>query len=176
MSKILEIVESTKHYDGITLMERMKECHTYAVSIAIIEDYKICDIHTHGVKQAEKDDKITQNTLFQAASISKPVFAVAVMRLVEHGIINIDTDISEYLTDYEIPTFDNQKYKITLKHILSHQAGFNLHGFVGYQQGQKIPTVEQILNGVYPSNHLKLELIKKPETGYHYSGGGYVLA
>lgn len=39
MSKISEIIENKKHYDGITLVERMKECHTSAVSIAIIENF-----------------------------------------------------------------------------------------------------------------------------------------
>lgn len=89
---------------------------------------------------------------------------------------DIDTDISEYLSDYAVPTYDNRKHKITLRQILSHHAGLNLHGFAGYQQGQNIPTVEQILNGTTPSNNLKLKLIKDPEAGFQYSGGGYILA
>lgn len=176
MSKIMEIVENKKHYDGITLTERMEECHTSAISIAIIENYKICETYTHGVKRRKTKEKVTTNTLFQAGSISKPVFAVAVMRLLERGTLNIDADISEYLTDFEVPTYDNQKHKITLRQILSHHAGLNLHGFAGYQQGQKIPTVDQILNGAFPSNNIKLKLIKDPETGFQYSGGGYALA
>ncbi len=132
--------------------------------------------HTYGVKRRTTKEKVTSDTLFQAGSISKPVFAVAIMRLVELGTLDIDTDISEYLAGYDVPTYDNQKHKITLRQILSHHAGLNLHGFAGYQQGQKIPTVEQILTGVFPSNHLKLKLIKDPETGFQYSGGGYVLA
>lgn len=176
MSKISEIVENKKYYDGITLAERMKECHTSAISIAIIENFEICETYTHGVKRRGAKEKVTTDTLFQAGSISKPVFAVAVMRLIERGILNLDTDISEYLVGYNVPTYDNQKHKITLRQILSHHAGLNLHGFAGYQQGQKIPTVEQILNGAFPTNHLKLKLMKDPETGYQYSGGGYVLA
>ncbi len=176
MSKISEIIENKKHYDGITLVERMKECHTSAVSIAIIENFEICEAYAYGVKRRTTKEKVTSDTLFQAGSISKPVFAVAIMRLVERGTLDIDTDISEYLAGYDVPTYDNQKHKITLRQILSHHAGLNLHGFAGYQQGQKIPTVEQILTGVFPSNHLKLKLIKDPETGFQYSGGGYVLA
>ena len=176
LSKIKEIIESKKHYDGKTLVERMKECRTPAISIALVEDCKISEVYTHGVKQRAKKDKVTAETLFQAASISKPVFAFAVMRLVERGVLDIDKDISEYLTDYEVPTYDNQKHKITLRQMLSHNAGLNLHGFFGYQQGQEIPTITQILNGEPPANHLKLKLAKKPETGHQYSGGGYVLA
>jgi CubicO group peptidase (beta-lactamase class C family) len=156
MLKILEIVENKKHYDGITLAERMKECHTSAVSIAIIENFEICEAYAYGVKRRATKEKVTVDTLFQAGSISKPVFAVAVMRLIERGTLDIDTDISEYLVGYEVPTYDNQKHKITLRQILSHHAGLNLHGFFGYKHGQKIPTVEQILNGAFPSNNLKL--------------------
>ncbi len=176
MSKIFEIIENKKHYDGNTLVERMKECHTSAVSIAILENFEICEAYACGVKRRATKERATADTLFQAASISKPVFAFAVMRLVERGMLDIDTDISEYLVGYDVPTYDNQKHKITLRQILSHHAGLNLHGFAGYQQGQKIPTVEQILNGAFPSNHVKLKLFKDPETGFQYSGGGYVLA
>ena len=69
MSKISEIVESKKHYDGITLVERMKECHTSAVSIAIIENYEICEAYGYGVKRRATKEKVTADTLFQAGSI-----------------------------------------------------------------------------------------------------------
>ena len=176
MSIILELIESKKHFDGVNLVERMDECRTPAISIAIIEKYEICETYVHGVKQRGKEEKVTEDTLFQAASISKPVFAVAVMRLMERGIFDIDMDISDYLSGYAVPTFDNQKHNITLRQILSHHAGLNLRGFAGYQQEQEIPTIEQILAGVFPSNHLKLKLMKKPGTEFMYSGGGYVLA
>ena len=176
MSKLEKIVDSKKHYGGSTLVERMEECRTNAVSIALIENFEICEVYTHGVKRKGESAKVAENTLFQGASISKPVFAVAVMRLVESGILDIEADISEYLAGYEVPTFDNKKHKITLRQILSHNAGLNLHGFAGYQQGQEVPNIEEILNGKSPANHQKLKLIKEPETEYRYSGGGYVLA
>jgi len=176
VNKISEVINNKKHYDGSILVERMRECRTNAISIALIEDFEICDVYTYGVKRRGKIEKVTENTLFQAASISKPIFAVAVMGLVERGVLDINTNISEYLVGYEVPTFDNKKHKITLRQILSHNAGLNIHGFAGYQQGQKVPTVEQILRGGPPTNHLKLKLIKNPETEHQYSGGGYVLA
>lgn len=175
MSIISEII-SKKYYEGITLTERMDECYTPAISIAIIQNFKICEVFTHGVKRKVTKEKVTTDTLFQAGSISKPIFAVAVMRLIERGALDIDTDISEYLVDYDVPTYDNQKHKITLRQILSHHAGLNLRGFAGYQQGQRIPTVEQILNGAFPSNNIKLKLIENSETEFQYSGGSYVLA
>ena len=176
MSKISDIAENQKQYDGITLTERMKEYHTAAISIALIKNYEILDTYVYGVKRRVAKEKLTTDTLFQAGSISKPVFAAAVLRLTERGTLNLDTDISEYLVDFKVPTYDNQNHKITLRQLLSHHAGLNLHGFAGYQQGQKTPTVQQILTGASPANNLKLKLMKAPETGYQYSGGGYLLA
>ncbi|MCL2527579.1 MAG: beta-lactamase family protein [Defluviitaleaceae bacterium] len=176
MSRIAKIIGSQKHYDGVTLEMRMEECRTGAVSIALIENYEICEVYSHGVKRRGGADRVTTDTLFQAASISKPIFAVAVMCLAERGVLDIDADVFDYIIGYEVPTYDNQKHKITLRQILSHNAGLNIHGFAGYQHGQEVPTIEQILHGALPSNHLKLRLIKKPETGFQYSGGGYVLA
>ena len=176
MSKITDITEYKKCYGGVTLAERMEECRTSALSIALIENYEISSVYTHGVKRKTKKDKIDANTLFQAASISKPVFAVAVMRLVEQGTLDLDADIAEYLVDFDIPVYGGRRYKITLRQILCHYAGLNLHGFAGYPQNQKIPTPEQILKGELPANSLKLELIAEPGTSFSYSGGGYVLA
>lgn len=176
MSKISELINSKKNYEGVTLTERMKKYRIPAISIALIENFEISETYVSGVKNRKTKESVTVDTLFQAASISKPVFAVAIMRLVERGILDIDTDISEYLTDYEVPTFDNQKHKITLRQLLGHKAGLNLHGFSGYKQGKKIPTVDQILTGVKPANHKKLEMLKKPDTEEKYSGGGTTLA
>ncbi len=176
MSKILEITEHKKYYGGMSLVERMKECHTTAISIAIIDDYKIVDLYSHGVKRRTAKDKVNAETLFQAASISKPVFAVAVMRLAESGKLDLDADINDYLDDIEIPQFDGKRHKFTLRQILSHHAGLNLHGFAGYQQGQKIPTLEQILKGESPTNIIKLKLEAEPGEAFSYSGGGYLLA
>ena len=170
------MVKAKKYYDGSTLLDRMSECHTNAVSIVLIQDYEIFEAQVFGVKRRTSKEKVNTNTLFQAGSISKSIFAVGVMRLVERGVLDLDIDIKEYLGDFEFPTYDDKKHKVTLRQLLSHHAGFNLHGFAGYQQGQKIPTVEQILTGTYPSNHMKLKLIREPGTKYQYSGGGYVLA
>lgn len=69
MSKISEIIESKKYYDGVTLLERMKECHTSAVSIALIENFEICEAYACGVKRRTTKEKVTEDTLFQAGSI-----------------------------------------------------------------------------------------------------------
>lgn len=176
MSRISDIIENQKHYDGVSLIERMNECHTCAISVAIVENFEVSEVYAYGVRERETKEAVSEETLFQAGSISKPVFTVAVMRLVEQGILELDKDICEYLIGYEVPTYDKQKHKITLRQILSHYAGLSIHGFSGYQQGQEIPTIEQILRGEAPSNNMKLKLYREPEIGYQYSGGAYILA
>ena len=176
MNKLVEIVESTRYYDGLTLPKRMVECRTPAVSIALVESFEITDTYTHGVRRRGKGNTVAADTIFQAASISKPVFAAAVMRLVERSVLDLDRDVADYLADFSLPTFDNQHHKITLRQLLSHHGGLNLGGFNGYHPGQKIPTVDQILRGAHPANHIILKIETAPEAGFSYSGGGYMLA
>jgi len=174
--KMTEITENKSYYGGATLAEELVRYNIPAISITIIDNYQISGVYTQGVKNKESQEKVTADTLFQAASISKSVFAVAIMRLVEEGTLDLDADITEYLSDYELPTYDGQNHKITLRQILSHCAGLNIQGFYGYQKDQEIPTIEQILNGEPPANSVKLQLVENPETVFQYSSGGYVLA
>lgn len=168
-------------YWGMTLNERLKYYKISAFSLALINDEKIDFTYCYGYKNREtensvKENAVTENTLFQAGSISKPVFATAVMRLVQKGIIDLNKDISEYIDTSFYKTFDNKKHVVTLRQLLSHIARFNLHGFAGYQYGQLIPSLDQILKGEEPANNLPLFLIKDPGKEWAYSGGGYLLA
>src|SRR5881394_2224698 len=89
--------------------------------------------------------------LFQAFGM--PVTAVAALRLVEQGKLNLDADVSQYLKSWKLPAnrFTGQK-KVTLRELLSHTAGATVHGFPGYTTGQTAPTLVQVLNGEKPAN------------------------
>jgi len=176
MEKLLELVEMRHHFDGLSLIERMEECRVEGVSIALVENFEVTETFVHGCEKRANFRQINRETRFQTASISKPVFAAAVLRLVQKGVLDLDADIAQYLTDYELPTFDGKKHKITLRQLLSHEAGLNLSGFSGYVGRQYIPTIEEILKGEHPANHEKLKLKKLPNTAFEYSGGGYTLA
>jgi CubicO group peptidase (beta-lactamase class C family) len=160
----------------MTLNERLKYYKISAFSIALINDGKIDFNYCYGYKKRDEENAITDNTLFQAGSISKSVFATAVMRLVQKDIIDLDKDISEYIGTPFYKTFDSRNHVITLRQLMSHTAGLNLHGFAGYQSGQSIPSLEQILKGEEPANNLPLFLSKEPGKEWGYSGGGYLLA
>ena len=78
-----------------TLAERMTNYKVPGVSIAVIEGGRIAWARGFGVKEAGKTDPVTPTTLFQAASISKPVAATAMLRLVERGTLNLDTNVNK---------------------------------------------------------------------------------
>jgi CubicO group peptidase (beta-lactamase class C family) len=115
---------------------------------------------------------VTPATLFQAGSISKPVTALATLKLVESGILALDTNVNSYTNWWKLPNnADNSP--VTLRQLLSHTAGTTVHGFAGYPAGAQVPTLVQLLNGAAPSNSRGVHVSTKPGTKWRYSGGGY---
>ena len=110
-------------------------------------------------------------TLFQAASISKPVTALATLRLAADGAFDLDDEVNELLHNWKLPDGDG----VTIGRILSHSAGLSVHGFDGYQTDADIPSVVQILDGEPPANNEPVRVARPPGEAYQYSGGGYTL-
>src|SRR5579862_1176321 len=160
-----------------TLAERMRHHHVPGVSIAIIDSGRIAWAKGFGVRQARGTDSVTPSTLFEAGSISKPTFALGVMRLVQDGKLNLDQDVNAKLVSWHLPNnrFTTQA-KVTLRRILSHSAGLTVHGFPGYEVGVPVPTVPQILDGVKPANTPPVRVDTIPGSVFRYSGGGMTIA
>ena len=159
-----------------TLRERMAYSHTPGVSIAVINDFEIEWAQGFGRRGVRSTSKVTPDTLFQAGSISKPIFALAVMRLVQEGQWDLDEDVHCYLSSWRVPANAGWQPRITLRQLLSHTAGLTVHGFPGYQSSERIPTVKQILNGEGPANTARVEVNILPGTQFRYSGGGTTVA
>ena len=161
---------------GPSLAEHMAALQVPGVSIAVIHDGAIEWARGFGVTRIG-GPAVTPDTLFQAASISKPVSALAVLRLVESGKLNLDTDVNQYLKTWKVP--ENQftaKAKVTLRTLLTHTAGMTVRGFPGYAANSPLPTVVQILKGEPPANTQRIFVDTVPGTSGRYSGGGYVVA
>ena len=157
------------------LSDRMAALHVPGVSIAVIHDGKIEWAKGYGAASVG-GAPVTPETLFQAASISKPVTAMAVMHLVQTGKLNLDTDVNQYLKSWKVPTNDfTQKTKITLRELLSHTAGMTVHGFPGYASDAPLPTLVQVLNGAKPANSPAIFVDIAPGSEWRYSGGGFVV-
>jgi CubicO group peptidase (beta-lactamase class C family) len=162
--------------DGPKLADRMTTLRVPGVSIAVIRDGAIEWARGFGVARVG-GPPVTPETLFQAASISKPVSALGVLRLVESGKLNLDTDVNQYLKTWKVPENDfTSRAKVTLRRLLSHTAGMTVHGFPGYATTDSVPTVVQVLNGTAPANTPRIFVDTTPGTAWRYSGGGYVVA
>nr|WP_293842977.1 serine hydrolase [uncultured Arsenicibacter sp.] len=159
-----------------TLADRMRYYHVPAVSIAVINNGQLEWAKAYGHLSADSLQPATPETLFQAASVSKPVSALGVLRLVEQERIRLDSNVNTYLSGWKVPSsrFTAQK-PVTLRQLLSHSSGLNVHGFGGYLPGKPLPTVRQILNGEAPANSPAVRSDTVPGARWRYSGGGYMV-
>lgn len=114
--------------------------------------------------------------LFQAGSISKTVFSLAVMKLSTHGIINLDADVNHYLRDWRLEDLNGNNNTATIRQILSHSAGISITSFPGYNLTDPRPDLIDILNGKHPANTGKVGIIGQPGQSFQYSGGGTTIA
>lgn len=160
-----------------TLAERMAFWKVPGISVAVIDDGRIDWAKGCGVMEAGAAAPVTTRTLFQAASISKPVAALAALRLVEQGRLVLDEDVNVKLTSWKVPENDlTATEKVTLRRLLSHTAGLTVSGFGGYPAGDPVPTMTQILDGQTPANSKAIRVDVIPGKIWRYSGGGFTVA
>ena len=158
------------------IRSRMEFYHVPGLSIAVIKDQKVLWSKAYGFADLESKTPVTSSTLFQLASMSKPVSAYAALKEVELGKLNPNADVNVYLKSWRISDNDLTKAKnVTLKNILSHTAGFTVSGFPGYKVIDPIPTAVEILSGVKPANTPMVYVDKLPGSNFRYSGGGYTV-
>ncbi len=160
--------------DVLTLEEVMERFGVPGISVAVIHDFDVHWAKGYGVADVETGAPVDVETLFQAASISKPVTATAAMVAVQEGRFSLDDDINAILTSWQLPGngFTGDR-PVTPRLLLSHTAGLgDGHGFPGYDPGVPRPTAVQILNGDEPSNVEAVTMVRPPLTAMHYSGGG----
>ncbi|GAB3951714.1 hypothetical protein GCM10028805_32420 [Spirosoma harenae] len=158
------------------LEDRMRHYHVPGLSIALINEGRIEWAKSYGYLSSDSTQKADIQTIFQAASISKPITALAVLYLVQEGKLRLDEDVNTYLKTWKLKSnrFTTEK-PITLRALLSHTAGLTVHGFRGYAAGETIPSTIQILNGEKPANSPPVVSDTIPGSRWSYSGGGYVL-
>lgn len=159
-----------------SLSERMRALHVPGVSIAFVHIGRIEWARGFGVVRVG-GPPVTPDTLFQAASISKSVAALAVLHLAQTGKLNLDTDVNVYLKTWKVPDSPLTAHaKVTLRGLLTHSAGITVHGFPGYEAGSPLPTLQQVLDGSPPANSPPIRVDKIPGLSWRYSGGGYLIA
>ena len=160
-----------------TLKDRMSYYHVKGVSIAVVKDYKIEWARAYGWADSVEQRHVTTGTLFQAGSISKSLNGVGVLKLAQDKKLNLNTDINDYLNTWKFPYDSLSKdKKITLANLLSHTAGLGVHGFPGYERGDTIPSLVQVLNGEKPANTYAVRSAFESGLKHQYSGGGTTIS
>lgn len=159
-----------------TLAKRMAETHVPGVSIAFFDHGRIVWAKGYGLADVASGRPVTPETMFEAGSISKPVTAVAALRLVEAGKLDLDQDVNARLKAWKVPENSfTVEQKVTLRRLLSHGAGLTVHGYNGYRRDEPKPTTVQVLQGAPPANSAPVVVEAVPGSRWAYSGGGYVL-
>ena len=157
-----------------TLEERMEHYKVPGVSIAVVKDGKLHWAKGYGIANTDTDSRVTNETLFQAGSISKPVAALAALKLVQEGKIDLDENVNNYLKDWKVPDNEfTESEKVTLRRLLTHTAGMTVHGFPGYSQSAEFPTTVQVLDGDGNTAAIRVDTV--PGSIWRYSGGGYTV-
>jgi CubicO group peptidase (beta-lactamase class C family) len=168
------IIQGEEHATH-TLTERMKQLNVPGVSIAVIHDGRIEWARGFGVGSLG-GEPVNADTMFQAGSISKPVAAMATLRLVQQGKLSLDADINTYLTSWKLPADPVTGGKpVTLRALLTHTGGTTVHGFPGYASTEPVPSLVQVLNGEKPANTPSIRSEAAPGARWKYSGGGFTI-
>jgi CubicO group peptidase (beta-lactamase class C family) len=177
---VIEGVQATPGQNDLgrlTISELMARYNVPGVSIAVIRDGRIHWAKGYGVADVETGASVDSGTLFQAASISKPVAAMGVLRAVQDGLFTLDQDINSILTSWKL---DGEGFTrdrpVTPRMLTSHTSGLgDGFGFPGYAPSAPTPTVVQILQGHPTSNVGVLFMERSPMSLMEYSGGGVTL-
>ena len=157
------------------LTQRMTELHVPGVSIAVIHNGSIEWVRGFGVTRTG-GAPVTETTLFQAGSISKPLAAMAALHQVQNGKLSLDNDVNSELVSWKVPESPAANGKpVTLRELLTHTAGTTVHGFPGYRTNDPVPNLIQVLNGERPANTPPIRVESEPGSKWNYSGGGYVV-
>ena len=157
-----------------SLADRMEALGVPGVSVAVLRDGELAWARGYGFADLESGRPVTTRTLFQAASISKPVAALAALQLVQEGRVALDADVNRYLTGWRVPANPfTTAAPVTLRGLLTHRAGLSVSGFPGYGPAEAVPDAAGVLDG--RGNTDPVRVVLPPGERWQYSGGGYTV-
>ena len=147
---ILRRKELTSRLERI-IPQLMREGEVPGLSIVLIRDAKVFWHQNFGVKNADTQAPIADDTIFETASLTKPVLAYGVLKLVDSGKLDLDTPLAKYLPGSYVAD-DARSNLITARMVLSHTTGLQ--------------------NELHPGEQLQLHFT--PGARFSYSGEGFI--
>ena len=129
----------------------------------------------YGTADRERGIPVDANTVFPAASISKFVTALCLMKLQEQGAINIDMPVNDYLHQWKLRTTDGNESNATIRALMCHTAGIidGEDAFYGLRRSDPDISLLDILEGRTSYNNRPARAEKEPGTVFAYSDAGY---
>ena len=165
---------------------KMQKAHIPGISIAFIKDDQVTSTIHAGYADVENQIPVTEETLFQIASVSKTVTGLAIMQLYEQGLIHLDDDINQYLP-FEVVHPKFPEVPITFRMLLTHTAGI-ANNWEVYDSlytieaggGDSPVSLEQFVQGFLTPGGEWYDgdanfTGTKPGDAFHYSNPGYAL-
>jgi CubicO group peptidase (beta-lactamase class C family) len=154
---------------------RMNALHVPGVSIAVIHRGAVEWAKGYGAASLD-GAPVSTSTLFNAASMTKPLTAVGVLRLVQIRKINLDAPVNNYLKRWKIP--ENKftaGHPVTIRQLLTHTSGIGTHEGQVADPDAGLPNILQVLDGQKPATTVPVRVEAQPGTKYAYSNGGYAV-
>jgi len=152
----------------------MKQDNIPGLSMAFVDSGQIAWTKHYGFASLEDSIPISSETVFTGASLSKPIAAIAALRLVEQGLLNLDEDVNLKLKEWKVPETElTSNKKVTLRRLIDHSAGIKNDLWSSYLPEDKVPTLNQMLAGEKPSVDPATSVIFEPGSRTKYSNPGY---
>jgi len=160
--------QQTKQIDD--LFSQWNKTDSPGFALGIVKNGEFIYTKNYGMADVEKQIQITDNTIFQIASMTKQFTAAALVLLSEQGKLSLDDKLTKYF-----PSFPAYAEKITIRHLLNHTSGLRGYDDLYFIQGNNYGdpmTASQIVNLLSRQQELNFE----PGMEFSYSNSGYQLA
>lgn len=160
---------------ALKLEDRMARYRVPGISITVIKDFEILWSRQYGFADADLGTPVSPTTQFNVGSLSKGVASLAVLSLVNDGLVQLDGEINSQLKSWQVPENEfTQQAEVTPRLLMNHSGGANFSPAVSYPPGRS-PTLLQVLNGQPPANTRPVVVDRVPGTQFQYSNAGYAI-
>jgi CubicO group peptidase (beta-lactamase class C family) len=158
-----------REYLSWMLRQGMAKHDVKGLSIALIDDQRVIWAEGFGYADAAKKIPATPETIYRVGSISKVFTATEVMRLAEHGKVDIDQPLTRYLPEFSIRSRFGDSKPITLRSLLAHHSGLPSDVLKGMWVEHPVSLSR------YVADLREESLASSPQTLYKYSNIDYSL-